>query len=121
MIESPLRMEATIQVLRIGVTIVTRKWKSAFASFLMMGTSITMSKFNWESTGPDGCDDHCIEHPCGPCITGYRSAEAYEKAQEQEECPHDELDHGVCLSCGKDCFDDVIDAAEYYRDCMEDR
>jgi hypothetical protein len=27
-------------------------------------------KYNWESVGPGGCDDHCIEHPCGKCITG---------------------------------------------------
>ena len=27
-------------------------------------------RYNWHSTGPGGCDDHCIEHPCGPCITG---------------------------------------------------
>ncbi len=24
-------------------------------------------KYNWKSTGPGGCDTHCIEHPCGPC------------------------------------------------------
>lgn len=27
-------------------------------------------KYNWKSVGPGGCDTHCIEHPCGPCITG---------------------------------------------------
>lgn len=25
------------------------------------------TKYNWVSTGPGGCDSHCIEHPCGPC------------------------------------------------------
>lgn len=29
-----------------------------------------MSKYNWNSTGPGGCDSHNIEHPCGKCITG---------------------------------------------------
>lgn len=24
-------------------------------------------KYNWTSTGPGGCDSHCIEHPCGWC------------------------------------------------------
>ncbi len=24
-------------------------------------------KYSWTSTGPGGCDSHCIEHPCGPC------------------------------------------------------
>lgn len=23
---------------------------------------------NWTSTGPGGCDDHNIEHPCGKCL-----------------------------------------------------
>ncbi len=27
-----------------------------------------MSKVNWISTGQGGCDAHCIEHPCGPCL-----------------------------------------------------
>lgn len=30
-----------------------------------------MSKYNWKGDGtPGGCDNHCIPHPCGPCITG---------------------------------------------------
>lgn len=39
----------------------------------------------------------------------------------QDCCPHDELDHGICLSCGRDCFDDLVDRAEFLRDCAEDR
>lgn len=46
---------------------------------------------------------------------------AKEQRELEEECPHDELDHGYCLECGKDCFDDVIAAAEFRRDCLEDR
>lgn len=34
----------------------------------------TAARYNWTSTGPGGCDAHCIEHPCGPCITGRRTA-----------------------------------------------
>ena len=45
----------------------------------------------------------------------------HRKSQYQLECPHYELDHGICLDCGKDCFDDVIAAAEFHRDCLEDR
>lgn len=26
-----------------------------------------MSRYNWSSEGPAGCDSHCIDHPCGPC------------------------------------------------------
>jgi len=32
---------------------------------------------------------------------------------EQETCPHDEHDHGICLDCGKDILDDLVCAAEY--------
>ena len=46
---------------------------------------------------------------------------AHKRQQEAEECPHDELDHGICLDCGKDCFDDVIAAAEFAADCANDR
>lgn len=46
--------------------------------------------------------------------------EAWKKAKEQrelqEECPHDEHDHGICLDCGKDIMDDLIDRAEMMRD-----
>ncbi len=37
--------------------------------------------------------------------------------KEQEECPHDEHDHGICLDCGKDIMDDLIGRA----DLLEDR
>jgi hypothetical protein len=47
-----------------------------------------------------------------------------ETAREQAECPHDELDHCVCLSCGKeldpgDVYGGAIDRAMDYYD--EDR
>lgn len=46
----------------------------------------------------------------------------YDAAEHPDEpCPHDELDHGICLSCGADCFDDVITAAEYASDIAQDR
>jgi hypothetical protein len=38
------------------------------------------------------------------------------KEQEQEECPHDEHDHGICLDCGKDIMDDLIGRAELLED-----
>ena len=31
------------------------------------------ASYNWDCVGPGGCDTHCIEHPCGPCITGRMS------------------------------------------------
>ena len=45
----------------------------------------------------------------------------WEKQQEIADCPHDELDHGICLDCGADRFNDVIAAAEFAADCREDR
>lgn len=37
------------------------------------------------------------------------------------ECPHDEHDHGICLSCGKDINDDLVGRAEAWADAREDR
>jgi hypothetical protein len=47
--------------------------------------------------------------------------EALREWKEQEECSHDEHDHGICLSCGKDVWDDVVAAAEFRAECLEDR
>jgi hypothetical protein len=38
------------------------------------------------------------------------------KEREQEECPHEEHDHGICLDCGKDIMDDLIGRAELLED-----
>ncbi len=50
-----------------------------------------------------------------------REVFALQKQYEMDTCTHEERDHGVCMNCGKDCFDDDIEAAEYARDCREDR
>ena len=39
----------------------------------------------------------------------------------QPKCEHEELDHGYCLYCGKDCTDDLIGRAEMNADIKEDR
>ncbi len=31
--------------------------------------TLRLAECNWTSTGPGGCDSHCIEGPCGPCLT----------------------------------------------------
>lgn len=41
---------------------------------------------------------------------------AKEQRELEEECPHDEHDHGICLNCGKDVLDTLIDRAEMMRD-----
>jgi hypothetical protein len=38
------------------------------------------------------------------------------RREEQEECPHDDHEHGVCIECGKDIMDDLIGRAEMMRD-----
>ncbi len=48
-------------------------------------------------------------------------AEAAAFRAEQEQCPHDEHDHGICLDCGENIWDDVVAAAEFRADCNEDR
>lgn len=48
-------------------------------------------------------------------------AEYDSQSRPPEDCPHDELDHGICLDCGKDCFDDLVARAEYMADAKEDR
>lgn len=91
--------------------------------------------YNWKSTGPGGCDTHCIEHPCGPCITGKHKSndwvrvfsrhhgsltlkytevscmECFDHDEKcQECCPHDEHDHGICMSCELDRNDELCNS-----------
>lgn len=32
--------------------------------------------------------------------------------EDEDECPHDEHDHYICLDCGKDIMDTIIDRAD---------
>ena len=41
--------------------------------------------------------------------------------ENQEPCPHDEHDHGICLDCGKDITDDLVASAEAASDARQDR
>ena len=43
------------------------------------------------------------------------------RRETEEECEHDEHDHGICLHCGKDVWDDVVAAAEFRAECLENR
>jgi hypothetical protein len=36
-------------------------------------------------------------------------------------CPHDEHDHGICLSCEADIFNDLVEQAEAAADAAQDR
>lgn len=36
--------------------------------------------------------------------------------EDEDECPHDEHDHYICLDCGKDIMDDLISRADMMRD-----
>ncbi len=40
---------------------------------------------------------------------------------QEQECEHGEYECGHCIECGKDCSDDLVAAAEYARDCAQDR
>jgi hypothetical protein len=37
-----------------------------------------------------------------------------QEPEEEEECMHDEHDHGFCLDCGEDIMDKLIGQAEAY-------
>lgn len=47
----------------------------------MIRKYLKAQRYNWTSNSPAGCDNHCIEHPCGPCIvpelTKYQSLGMY--------------------------------------------
>ncbi len=49
----------------------------------------------------------------------YDRTRAQEK--EQEECDHEEHDHGICLYCAKDITDNLIAKAESAADARDDR
>jgi hypothetical protein len=36
--------------------------------------------------------------------------------EDEDECPHDEHDHYICLDCGKDIMDELIARADLLRD-----
>jgi hypothetical protein len=40
---------------------------------------------------------------------------------EENECQHDETDHGYCLDCGEDRTDALIAKAEAWSDSLDDR
>lgn len=40
---------------------------------------------------------------------------------EEELCPHDEHDHGICLDCGEDIHDSLVERAENISDARQDR
>jgi Fe2+ or Zn2+ uptake regulation protein len=41
--------------------------------------------------------------------------------EEENDCPHDEHDHGICLDCGKDITDALVEQAENASDARQDR
>lgn len=42
--------------------------------------------------------------------------------ENEDECMHDELDHGICMDCDTDFSDSLIDAAmDRYESWLEDQ
>ena len=61
-----------------------------------------MTKYNWVSVGPSGCDAHCIEFPCGPCMTGKSRPDATQSVEDdtEHECDTDgSVDVDLCTDC----------------------
>ena len=52
---------------------------------------------------------------------GASSGEGGVLNEDDEQCPHDEHDHGICLDCGKDITDDLVAQAENASDARQDR
>ena len=42
-------------------------------------------------------------------------------ARMQAKCTHKNKDGSICEDCGKDCAADMQDAADFARDCLENR
>ena len=42
-------------------------------------------------------------------------------AFEQQDCSHDEHEHNICISCGKDITQDLVAKAENIKDSQQDR
>ncbi len=38
---------------------------------------------------------------------------------DEEECLHEELDHGICMDCGEDLSDELCNAAHEQSEGME--
>jgi len=64
----------------------------------------------------------CRLRDCGapdcPTCAGAEAARIY---REQQECDHEEHDHGHCLACGADITDTLAGQAEDAADAREDR
>ena len=59
----------------------------------------------------------CGAPDCQPCA-GSEAARLY---REQQECDHDEHDHGHCIECGADITDELAGLAEDAADAAHDR
>ena len=59
----------------------------------------------------------CGAPDCPTCM----GAEAARLYREQQDCDHEEHDHGICLACGADITDTLAGQAEDAADAQEDR
>lgn len=65
-----------------------------------------MIAYNWISTGPGGCDNHCVEHPCGKCATDCHSEEHHaQKIAAKDACKRGEHKRGIGNRCTWCAFD----------------
>jgi len=64
----------------------------------------------------------CRLRDCGaPDCPTCSGAEAARQYRAEQECEHDEHDHGICLACGADITDALAGQAEDAADAREDR
>ncbi len=58
-------------------------------------------------------------NPTPPTQTPIKALES--KIDYPDSCPHDEHDHGICLSCGEDINSKLVMQAENMIDAKQDR
>jgi len=76
---------------------------------------------NWEEMPEEEKDLYCSEYNTWLLEHQRKCGMYVGEPPEEDACPHDEHDHGICLDCGTDITQDLVGKAEFRRDCAEDR
>lgn len=48
-------------------------------------------------------------------------AHYFKAVPKSSDCPHTDHEHGICIECGKDIWDDIVARAESAAEAKEDR
>ena len=53
------------------------------------------------------------------CLSRGSALRAAQALNERNSCAHDDHEHGICIDCGADITDRLVDLAEYRADCAQ--